>query len=453
MSLRGNLFVKIFVGFWLVTIAVLGSWLLTDEYFQALPSSRDAVGEPGDAPRPPHRFLLHTLYDLQHAPAQQLPGLVEEARRKHGVEIYLLRPRGEDLLGREVPESVAQAARKLAGGRRRAVDHGRGRLLLAHDIYRVDEGPLRAVFRFRRPGPVLGWLGGHPWLRLGMAVLISGLVCYLLSRLMTSRLKELQRASRRLANGDLDTRLQVRRSGGDETDELARDFNSMAGQLQERIRAQKRLLTDVSHELRSPLARLRIALALAQEDGANTTAHLGRIEQEAERLEELIGQLLASQAGPAALDERIDLVPLLRRLSEDAAFEGEAAGKRVAFDTPLREAVVATSGDLLRKSFENILRNALTHTPEGTAVNVALTADGGGFKISIADRGPGVPEEEREKIFHDFYRVDTARSRESGGHGLGLAIARRAIERHGGSIVAENTDPGLTVRVWLPASG
>lgn len=453
MSLRGNLFVKIFIGFWLVTIAILGSWLLTDNYFQTLPDARDTAEEPGRASGPPPRFLLRTLYDLQHAPAGELPALVREVRQRHGVEIYLLNPDGEDLLGRAVPAAVDRAAQKLAGGRRRAVDHGRGQLLVAHDIFRPDEGLIRAVFRFRRPGPLLGWLGGHLWLRLGMAVLISGLICYLLSRLMTSRLRELQLASRQLARGELDTRLQVRRTGGDETDELARDFNAMAGQLQERIQAQKRLLADVSHELRSPLARLRIALALAQEDKANAEGHLDRIEQEAERLEELIGQLLASQTGKLVLDSHIDLVPLLRQLAEDAAFEGRTRGRHVTFDSPVEEAVVASSGDLLHKSFENILRNALAHTPDQSRVTVTLTETGTGFDVCIADQGPGVPESELEKIFEEFYRVDTARSRDSGGHGLGLAIARRAIDQHGGSVMAANTGNGLAVTVSLPRSG
>lgn len=450
MSLRGNLFVKIFVGFWLVTIAILGSWLLTDDYFRALPSSRETAETPGGPPRPPHRFVLRSIYDLQHLPAQALPALVREARDKHRVEIYLLGAQGQDLLGREVPAAVARAAQKLGGGRRRAADHTRGQLLLAHDIYRPEEGPLRAVFQFRRPGPVLGWLGGRPWLRLGMAVFISGLICYLLSRLVTSRLKELQQASRRLAEGDLDARLQVREAGGDETDELARDFNSMARQLQERIWAQKRLLADVSHELRSPLARLRIALALAQEDESNAAGHLERIEREAERLEQLISQLLASQSSPAELDTQIDLVSLLRQLVRDADFEGQVSGRRVDFHSGVREAVVASSGDLLQKSFDNILRNALMHTPDHTTVTVELNAKDGRFEVAISDRGPGVPEGELEKIFDAFYRVDTARTREAGGHGLGLSIARRAIEQHGGSVAAANTATGLAVTVSLP---
>lgn len=451
MKLPGSLFIKIFVGFWLVTTAILASWMLTDNYFRSLPGDEPTAGE-RHMPGPPHRAVLRLIYDLQHTPQRELPALLREVREKQGVEIYLLDGAGDDLLGREVSAAVLQLAEDLEGGRRRAVGRDRRRLLLAHEIYRPDEGPLRAVFQFQRPRRVVGWLGSNLWLRLGLAILISGMVCYLLSRMMTSRLEDLRSASRRLARGELDTRLQVRESGGDETDELARDFNSMAQQLQERIQAQKHLLADVSHELRSPLARLRIALALAQEDSGQTPKHLLRIEQEAERLEELIGQLLSSQAGNIKLDARADLVPLLRKLCDDANFEGTSGHREVLFTSAVTEAIVATSGDLLHKSFDNILRNALTHTPENSRVSVSLVREDDRVTVCITDQGPGVPEEQLERIFDEFYRVDSARTRESGGYGLGLAIARRVVQGHGGSIRAENTGSGLAVRVTLPTS-
>ena len=451
MKLPGSLFVKIFVGFWLVTTAILASWMLTDNYFRSLPGSEPPAGE-RHMPGPPHRFVLRLIYDLQHTPHQELPALLHKAREDQEVEIYLLDAEGDDLLGRKVSTDVQQLAAQLDGGRRRAVGRDHRRLLLAHEIYRPDEGPLRAIFQFQRPRRVLGWLGSNLWLRLGLAVLISGLVCYLLSRMMTGRLEDLRGASRRLARGELDTRLQVRGSGGDETDELARDFNSMAEQLQERVQAQKHLLADVSHELRSPLARLRIALALAQEDRDHTGKHLQRIEQEAERLEELIGQLLSSQAGNIKLDAQSDLVPLLRKLCDDANFEGTSGHREVVFTSAVTEALVATSGDLLHKSFENILRNALTHTPEHSRVSVSLERDDDQVTVRITDQGPGVPEAQLDRIFDEFYRVDSARTRESGGYGLGLSIARRVIQGHGGRIRAENTGSGLAVSVTLPTA-
>jgi signal transduction histidine kinase len=449
MRIGGKLFIKIFIGFWLVTTAILGSWMLTSQYFDSRPTGEHASSE---RPGPPQRFLLRIIYQIQNADNAELRTLLASTKKQHGIDIYLLNREGEELFGRQVPPRVRKMAAEMRGNKRRGSHRGPRGHLVAHTVYRADQGLVRAIFLFPPPKHgLLGTLGSKLWLRITLAVLVSGFICFLLSRVMTNRLKALQYASRRLANGELDTRLQVRHHGGDETDELARDFNSMAQQLQERIQAQKRLLGDVSHELRSPLARLRIALALAQEDRANSVDHLLRIEHEAERLEELIGQLLASQGGDIELDTHIDLVPLLEQLCADANFEGERHNKKVEFKALPTQAIVASSGDLLHKSFENILRNAIVHTEENTCVRVTLNAVAGEYRVSILDQGPGVPGPELEKIFEEFYRVDTARTRESGGYGLGLAIAHRAVQRHGGTMEAKNTGSGLSVTVVLPA--
>ena len=450
MSLRGNIFIKIFIGFWLVTLAILGSWMLTNQYFDSRPGSEHARH---DRTGPPHRFMLRLIYEMQNLDDAELRAMLERTREQHQLDIYLLDRQGSDLFERPVPERVERLADKLRGGRRRAFNRAPGEYMLAHTVYRQNRGLMRAVFLFPPPRHgLLGALGSNLWLRIALAVIVSGLICFLLSRLMTIRLKALQQASRRLANGELDTRLQVRDQGGDETDELARDFNSMAQQLQERIQAQKRLLGDVSHELRSPLARLRIALALAQDDSANSKDYLLRIEHEAERLEELIGQLLATQSQSMHLDSHIDLVSLLQQLCADANFEGEQQGKQVVFDPSLEQAIVASCGDLLHKSFENILRNAVIHTSADSRVQVTLQQSGDQYRVRIEDRGTGVPAAELERIFGEFYRVDTARTREAGGYGLGLAIAQRAVRGHGGRIEAENTGSGLAVTVFLPVT-
>ena len=451
--LRGNLFIKIFIGFWLVTTAILGSWMLSSQYFDSRPEDRtkDFRREGQRHPGPPRRFVLRTMYNLQHLPEQELRELLARIERDHNIDIYLLQANGGDLFARDVPNAVAELATQLQAGRRRVVADISGKHFLAHTIHRQQLGQLSAVFAFPRPSTgLLQALERNLWLRIGLAVLISGLVCYGLSRLVTKRLKKLQSASRRLAGGALDTRIKVRERGGDETDELARDFNSMAAQLQQRIDAQRRLLGDVSHELRSPLARLRIALALAEDDPENLRAHLQRIDHETERLDELIEQLLSSQSTDITLDTHIDLVQLLRQLSADANFEGRAMHKQVSFDSVLEQAVVASSADLLHKSFDNILRNALRHTDKNTRVSIYLRQLGTNFTVTVEDQGPGVPEEQLAQIFGEFYRVDTARTRESGGYGLGLSIARRAIERHGGQISASNTGHGLLLSVTLP---
>ncbi|MEM1153126.1 MAG: HAMP domain-containing protein, partial [Pseudomonadota bacterium] len=248
---------------------VLFSGMIANYYVDNSPS-RHAIEQRQQGP--PHRFMLRTIYELQNVDRDELPTLISNANQQHKIGIFLLNADNEDLLGRNVTAPILQVATELEQGRRRALLRDKGLLLLAHSIYRSDLGEMRAVFVFQgRNDRWLGALRSNLWLRLSLAILVSGAVCYLLSRLVTRRVKALQSASRRLAEGDLDTRIQVRERGGDETDDLARDFNSMAGQLQERMQAQQRLLADVSHELRSPLARLRIACALAQENPERTS--------------------------------------------------------------------------------------------------------------------------------------------------------------------------------------
>ena len=447
MTIRGNLFVKIFLGFWLVTITILGSWLIAARYFESIPQATHS----GNPAGPPPRFMKQLMYDLQNRSDAELPALLKTAKQKHGFDIYLLKRDGQDLYGRNLAPGVSDINRQLKGRHRRAFLETPDYHLLGHHIYRSEQGRLNAIVAFKPPRRgLINALGKNLWLRVTLAALVSGVVCFLLSRAMTNRFKQLRLASRRLARGDLATRIAVRNKGGDETDELARDFNSMAEQIERQIKSQKRLLSDVSHELRSPLARLRIALALAQEDTPNSTRHLQRIDHEAERLEELIEQLLSSQVSGSSLDVHVDLVTLLTELCADASFEGEAAGKRVQFSCDMDEAVVITHGDLLKKTFENILRNAVAYTSDNSVVHAQLSRSSEMFVVRVEDQGPGIAESELDRVFDEFYRVDTARPRETGGYGLGLSIAKRAITRHHGNISAQNTANGLAIIVSLP---
>lgn len=448
---RNSLFIKLFVGFWLITTGILASWLLAASYFESLPGETVEMERPG----PPPRFILRLIYQLQNLPSRDLPALLREEHGRHHLEIYLLDAGGEDLLGRKVPEIARMAAAQITPEQRRVLlKQERKPPVVAYAILRQEQGLLRAVFTpgKDRRGSVLRALGDKLWLRVLLAVVTSGVLCYLLSRAMTRRLNRLRHTARALAAGHLDARIDVRASGGDEADELSRSFNTMAEQLQRRVNAQKRLLSDVSHELRSPLARMKIALALAQERPEQSAAQLERIDRETLRLEELIGQLLSTQAADRPMDEHIDLAALLRELCVDADFEASAGDKQVGLQCELEQALVGTSGDLLRKTFENILRNAVQHTPPGSRVAVKLQRRNGQFEVQVQDAGPGIPPDELEQVFEAFYRVDTARARDTGGHGLGLSIARRAVEQHGGSIRAENADGGLRVTVILPAA-
>jgi signal transduction histidine kinase len=477
---RSNIFIKVFLGFWLITITVLGSWSLATRYLDSIPRNypntdlsgsiaaelrrpgreeaqpdqrgpgRDSRKHPTDGAGPPPHMMLRLIYGLQNSPIEDLPELLAAAGKRHSMEIYLLDLQDKDILGRTTPSEAVQAAKMLQHGRRRSFTQLGNTRYSAHSIYRRDSGQLRAVASWETTRPLIDALGASPLLRLFFAILISGVLCFILSRLVTRRIKEIQRAARKLAEGELDTRIQVKHKGGDETDELARDFNAMASELQHLIQAQRRLLQDVSHELRSPLARLRIALALAQDQPESTVSHLQRIEKETGRLDQLIGQLLSSQTQEIILDSHIDLLRLLRELCSDSLMEAEAGDKIIMFHSDLQQAVVASSGELLHSSFENIIRNAIRHTAAGTEVEIRLTATTEHYLITIEDQGPGVPEEQLEAIFEAFYRVDSDRNRDTGGHGLGLAIARRAVALHRGTVTAGNTGTGLKITIELP---
>jgi signal transduction histidine kinase len=400
--------------------------------------------------RPP-RNLYRIYYALQNINEAALPAWIEQTENETGLNIFLVNPQGKEILGRELIPGTEKIVEKLSGFRRRtALREGRISLF-GQEIHRPGQGMVIAIVANTLPAsPIMKALTEHLWLRLLLAIVISGLISYAVSRYLTRPLKQLQLASRKLASGDLDARIDVPDRGGDETDELARDFNSMAEQLQREMQAQKRLLRDVSHELRSPLARLRVALALAEQQPEKQAEQLRRIERETERLDELIGQLLAVPENKINLEDSLDLVILLRELSDDASFEAQQENKSILYRTVLDEAVVKTRGDLLKKALENVIRNALGYTSPGSSVLIELDKTAGFFRVSVTDQGPGIPEAALDRIFEPFYRVDDARQRETGGYGLGLSIASRSIKQHNGSIRAENTGTGLMVEITLP---
>jgi two-component system sensor histidine kinase CpxA len=275
-------------------------------------------------------------------------------------------------------------------------------------------------------------------------------LCYLLAYYLTQPVRQLQRAVERFGRGDLTARANTRRR--DELGDLGRTFDRMANRIQTLVDAEHRLLLDISHELRSPLARLRVAVELAR-SGENRAQHLDRIDKEAERLNSLVGGLLQvtrAEGDPNTLRrEPLRLDRLLEELVADSSLEARAHGSEVRL---LNAPPVTVAGDaeLLRRAIENVIRNAIRHAPAGTEVEASLEAAHGRAALRIRDYGPGVPEEALPRIFDAFYRVETDRDRASGGAGLGLSIARRAVELHKGAIRARNAAPGLLVEIELP---
>jgi len=294
----------------------------------------------------------------------------------------------------------------------------------------------------QRPG-FSYFLPQHLWI-VGVVVLLS----YVLALRLTSPLRRLQKAVEQFGRGDLSARVKSRRQ--DELGQLARTFDQMADRMQTLLAAERRLLLDISHELRSPLARLAVAVELAR-SGEDREAALNRIEKEADRLNSLVGELLQvtrAEGDPRSLrDEAVRLDKLLRDLVEDCSVEAKARDCRIDL-TANPPSQVRGDPELLRRAIENVIRNAIRHAPRETPVEVTLSKDGYA-SIRVRDYGPGVPEEHLPRIFDAFYRVETDRDRGSGG--AGLAIARRAVELHKGRIVARNSAPGLTVEIDIPA--
>jgi two-component system sensor histidine kinase CpxA len=286
---------------------------------------------------------------------------------------------------------------------------------------------------------------GELWV-LGAVVLL----CYWLARYLTSPLRSLQTALEQFGQGDFSARTGSKRH--DELGQLARTFDKMAERIQNLVAAERRLLGDISHELRSPLARLGVAIELAR-SGENRDAALDRIQKESDRLNALVGQLLQAmraEVDPNALRaESVRLDELLAAIVSDCSIEAAARGSSLVFDAP---GPVTVSGDaeLLRRAAENVIRNAIRYAPAQTPVEVHLALNGSSARIQVRDYGPGVPEESLGHIFDAFYRVEGDRNRESGGVGLGLAIARRAVELHKGKLKARNAHPGLVVEMDLP---
>lgn len=298
----------------------------------------------------------------------------------------------------------------------------------------------------------LSHLGGPPalltpQLMMGLAAVVA--LCWVLARRLSAPVIQLQRTVEQFGQGNVAIRTGSARR--DEIGMLARTFDAMADRIEELVEGQRRLLLDISHELRSPLARLTIAADLLRSDPRDE-ASLQQIETEAERLDQLIGEILQSARFESnSLQRRFGPVDIDRLLEDVAdACRIEATADRRIEVTGETAGVVSGDAELLRRAVENLVRNALRYTPEGTAVTIHVSTTAESVHVSVRDRGPGVPEAALPHLFTPFYRVDDDLQRMSGGVGLGLAISRRAVALHGGRIAARNAAPGLAVDLSLP---
>ena len=310
-------------------------------------------------------------------------------------------------------------------------------------------------------------------IQIPLAVLVSSLICFLLARYIARPVTALRRAAQRIAEGDLEARADTRFEGGDELGELTRDFNQMAARLEATLIAQQRMFADVSHELRSPLSRLTLALELAkQRSGPAAATALERIEIETGRLNNLVQQVLRlAKLESGVISDKHEVVSLTEVLGEvaaDAEIEANAKQCAVVLKNEV-SALVEGDADVLRSAIENVVRNAIEYSPPNGQIDLLQRKSGPRtVSIEVADMGPGVATEELTKMFEPFYRLDGARqdgarsdgggdgarARRSNGVGLGLAIAERAVVAHHGTIRAVNGEKsGLRIEIRLPLFG
>jgi two-component system sensor histidine kinase CpxA len=467
-----SLFLKIFLSFWaaqalFLVLAILATIALNPRH-----------GIETQAPQ----ILAETVNAYQSGGERAAHEYLEGIFHTQHVRAFVFDPSGNDLTGRPAPPWIEDV--RQGNPPRESPLHHRGWMdnFLPDRITRhalTLDGKRYTMVLELPPGPRV-FFGPHeiPGLGIAIAVITSGLMCYLLSWSITSPVTRLRQAAQSLAAGDLTARAGAPPSRRhDELTELMRDFDRMAERIEVLVDSQSRLLKDVSHELRSPLARLSVALGLARqrvtpEVAPELESSLNRIELEADRLNQLIQRLLTISRLESGTDglrrTRLSLRELVEQVAHDAEYETPGRGCRVTAITDTSDTDADENGpdeflvdgdpDLLRSAVENVVRNATRYTTEGTTVEVRLerepaaNGDGEEVIVRVLDCGPGVPDQALPKIFEPFYRLDDARNRQTGGAGLGLSIADRAIRLHGGQLRASNRkEGGLQVEIRIPA--
>jgi two-component system sensor histidine kinase CpxA len=447
-----SLFLKIFLSFWLAQALFVVLAILVTLAFRPRSSTWEALRT---------SVLNDSVNAYEDGGDRKLREYLDDLDHTQHVRAYLFNERGEEVSHRGAPD---WAVRVAGGGPRMPHE---GFVFPAPQVQRDSRASSDGLHRYTLvmglpPGPrVFFGPRGMPVPGLIIAIISSGLVCYFLAWFMTKPIARLRAATRRLAAGDLSARSGAPVSNRrDEVAGLMRDFDAMAERLELLVKAQSRLLNDISHELRSPLARLNVALGLArQRSGPESASMLERIELEANRLNELIGRILTlarlEDGEQRVPDVPVPLDELVLNVVEDAEFEAQARRCHVRCTIPEGEWGVRGDASLLHSAIENVVRNAVRYTGEGTSVEVELTqiqgAGGAQATVRVSDCGPGVPADSLEKLFQPFYRLDDARGRLTGGVGLGLAITERAVRFHGGKVAAFNrSEGGLMVEITLP---
>jgi two-component system, OmpR family, sensor histidine kinase CpxA len=469
-----RLHVKIFLWFWLGVLVVSGTLVSLTELSHTRAEDDQAWAEKY-TPRL-EMWARQESQILRREGPTALERYVGSFEMDPGVANYVFDADGHEVLGRQPAPHVLRLLRSMAdwpSGKpwidtteriiAERVTDSRGNPHLVVVDWPSPSILNRSLFEFLSPDIYARRLSGASLARVAAVLAVAGVFCFVLARHIARPIDQLRMAARNIASQKLQTRVAESVLGRkDELADLGRDFDRMAERIEQLVTAQQQLLADVSHALRSPLARLNVALGLArQRHGPPSSEHLDRIETEAERLNKLIGQLLTMARVDSGVDlERstlFDLGSVVEEVSTDAAYE--ARHRRCAVEFNQRSAcVVEGAREMLRGAVENVVRNAVRHTADRTSVEVSLdredAAGGPRAIIKVRDYGPGVPDDSLDTLFVPFNRILTDGRSNPERTGLGLAITRRTFEVHGGTATAAN-DPagGFVVTLALPLHG
>jgi len=451
------LFWKIFLSFWLVQAAFIGATALLLR--RALPEARSpALSNEANLVVFCARAAVN-IYERYGSVA--LEDDLQRLQQTSGVHLSIVDFRGVPISRAPLSHEEQVLAERALQSQQLERGGGVDKPLLADPI--VLEGGYRLVVvaELPRPDRPARPPATQPLRDLALGVAISGIVCFGLARYLTAPIERLRMAAQQLSRGDLSARAgkeNERRS--DEIADLVSDFDKMAVQIQSLIYAQRRLISDVSHEFRSPLTRINLALEpMRKIDNPRVATAIERVERETGRLDEMVRKLLVlsrlEAEGQLIEKSDLELDELLQQIVVDADFEAQAEQRRVVL-RQLESCHVFGNEDMLRSAFENVIRNAIRYTHAETEVEVTVQRDtedeGSTVTVRVRDHGPGVPPESLDALFRPFYRLDDSRERKTGGVGLGLSITKQTVILHGGRVEAANAhDGGLEITITLPA--
>ena len=452
-----NLFARIFLSFWLIiliTIIVAG---ISGYYYSNRIDEHITNFEVSDT-------VIEAGVILENQGLSGLRSWLGKTQSATPIRIFIIDRGGRDILGRQLPQDIDRWIKRFISfppprmDRRNRIARQRN-LMPARPLTQLvgPDNQIYTMIVLPEP-PTYEWmLKQSRSLIILLTLLVSISISYLLSRAIIQPVRQFRKATIAISQGDLDSHLgDTIGKRQDEIGKLARDLDEMAKKIQEASDQQIELSRNISHELRSPLARMRVALELAQRK-TGETYELSRIESESKKLDKLIGQILSYSKLKGEIEEnkkKIDLAALMHEIVDNVNFECKSTGiddVEVIFQKNAQP-VIHGFTFAITGAIENIIRNAVHHSPKKSVVRVTLDAEKQSTIIKVQDQGKGINKGELEKIFHPFYRTSDAKNdKNKKGSGLGLAIAKLAIKKNSGNIEAYNLDEGgLCIQISLP---